>query len=109
MAVICEFGTAPEQARDGYKIVGLVYGTDEELLAEYSSLDVRFVRGAAVHGQPGVWEFAAMHPPKSVQVKHWHAYGEGEAAGYASDRHRGPARRKWSGLPNRWRYGWRLG
>lgn len=62
MAVICEFGTAPEQARDGYKIVGLVYGTDEELLAEYSSLDVRFVRGAAVHGQPGVWEFAAMHP-----------------------------------------------
>lgn len=79
MAVICEFGTAPEQARDGYKIVGLVYGTDEDLLAEYSSLDVRFVRGAAVHGQPGVWEFAAMHPPKSVQVKHWQAYGEGEA------------------------------
>jgi hypothetical protein len=67
MAVICDFGTAPEQAKDGYKNVGLVYGTDEELLAEYSGLDVRFVRGAAVHGQPGVWEFAAMHPLKSMK------------------------------------------
>ncbi|UXH55944.1 hypothetical protein Q1Z72_01410 [Pseudomonas qingdaonensis] len=79
MATICDFGTAPEQAKAGYKMVGVVTGSDEELLEKYAGMNVRFVRGAAIHGQPGQWEFAAMHPLESVPVKHWETY-EGDEA-----------------------------
>lgn len=80
MATICEFGTVPEQAKAGFKMVGVVTGSDEQLLADYAGMNIRFVRGPAIHGQPGVWEFAAMHPLESVQVKHWESYDNDHAA-----------------------------
>ncbi|EMN3634461.1 hypothetical protein R3Q56_006703 [Pseudomonas aeruginosa] len=80
MAIICDFGTAPEQAKAGYKMVGTVTGTVEEILQQYADMDVRFVRGPAIHGKPGVWEFAAMHPARSMKVKHWSAYNEETSA-----------------------------
>lgn len=76
MATICEFGSVPEQVKAGYKMVGVVVGSDEQLLADYAGMNVRFVRGPAIHGRPGQWEFAAMHPLESVQVKHWDAYAD---------------------------------
>lgn len=79
MATICEFGTAPEQAKAGYKMVGVVTGSDEELREKYAGMNIRFVRGAAIYGQPGRWEYAAMHPQESVQVKHWESYEDNEA------------------------------
>lgn len=79
MVTICEFGTAPEQAKAGYKMVGVVTGSDDELREKYAGMNIRFVRGAAIHGQPGQWEFAAMHPLESVQVKHWETYEDDEA------------------------------
>jgi len=36
MATICEFGSVPEQVKAGYKMVGVVVGSDEQLLADYA-------------------------------------------------------------------------
>lgn len=60
MATICEFGTAPVQAMDGYCIHGIVTGGDSEMLAKFEGRDVRLVRGAALFGQEGCYEFAVM-------------------------------------------------
>ncbi len=55
---IYQFGTAPKAKAAGYEMVGTIHSTVEALTAEHASEDVIFVYGAAVHGQPGVHEFA---------------------------------------------------
>jgi hypothetical protein len=52
MAVIVEFGTAPEQAKKGYKGLGIyVKGTDREVLKVFGGgADIVLVRGASFYG-----------------------------------------------------------
>ena len=45
MSTICDFGTAPVQARDGFQSVGWVEGTDDQVLLQFESDSVRLVRG----------------------------------------------------------------
>ncbi|MBD0788204.1 hypothetical protein HUO09_17755 [Vibrio sp. Y2-5] len=49
---ICEFGTAPEQAKQGYRSLGItVQGTDESVTHTFSNTgDVRLIRGPSIHG-----------------------------------------------------------
>lgn len=75
MATIHEFGTAPLQAKDGYRIIGLQHGTDEELLAMFKDNDVRLVRGPSLHGRPGEFEFALM---KSDDTLYFNCKAEAE-------------------------------
>lgn len=60
---ICECGTAPAQALDGYRIIDTIIGTDSEVLAAYAGFDFRLVRGGFIHGQPDACEFAVMAKP----------------------------------------------
>ena len=60
MATICEFGTAPVQALEGYRIHGIITGKDADVLASYEGREVRLVRGPAIFGQEGCYEFAVM-------------------------------------------------
>lgn len=60
MATICEFGTAPEQAKDGYRMTEVVIGTDASVLADNEGRDIRLVRGAMIWGSSGKYEFAVM-------------------------------------------------
>ncbi|MDU4254412.1 hypothetical protein [Pseudomonas sp.] len=63
MALICAFGTAPEQAAEGYsKLLRVETGTDQMVAKRYARQDVRLVRGAAIFGQPGAYEFAVLVP-----------------------------------------------
>lgn len=55
---IYQFGTAPKAKAAGYEMVGTIHSTVEALTEGHASEDVIFVYGAAVHGQPGVHEFA---------------------------------------------------
>lgn len=65
MAIICEFGTAPEHANDGYRMACVITGSDTQVLGDYKDQDVRLVRGALVFGTEGVYEFAVMAPVHS--------------------------------------------
>lgn len=76
MATICEFGTAPDQAKAGYQITGTTIGTDASVMAEYEGRDVCLVRGPAIFGDDGKFEFAVMGRELSVQVKHWEGYSD---------------------------------
>lgn len=58
MATICEFGTAPEQKKEGFFGIGTIYGTDEKVLSQFWSKYVRLVRGSA--DKQGVCEFFVM-------------------------------------------------
>ena len=58
MATITGFGTAPEIAAEGYKLKKTVEGTDEAVLAQFDGQDVKLVRGAAIFGRDGHYEFA---------------------------------------------------
>ena len=60
MASITGFGTAPEVAGEGYKFKKPVIGTDDSVLAEFDGQDVKLVRGAAIFGRDGQYEFALM-------------------------------------------------
>jgi hypothetical protein len=62
MALICAFGTAPDQATDGYTLDTVVTGMDDELLAKYAEQDVRLVRGPAIAVMPGQYQFAVFRP-----------------------------------------------
>lgn len=67
MALICEFGTAPDQAAEGYtNMLGVVHGTDDQVARRYARQDVRLVRGAAIFGQPGAYEFAVLVPGEGL-------------------------------------------
>ena len=57
MARIFEFGTAPQAAAEGYKLVREVEGTEEQLMASQRDEDVVFVQSAAIFGKPGVFRF----------------------------------------------------
>lgn len=60
MATITGFGTAPDVAAEGYKLKKTVDGTDAEVLAKFDGQDVKLVRGAAIFGREGHYEFAMM-------------------------------------------------
>ena len=60
MATICEFGTAPEQVKDGYRMIGTTTGTQAQVLAKYEGQDVRLVTGALIFGTDDKYEFAVM-------------------------------------------------
>lgn len=61
MATICDFGTAPEQKAEGFKGIGVVTGTDEEVLNQFFADSVRLVRGACLNGSnPKRFEFFVM-------------------------------------------------
>jgi hypothetical protein len=74
MAAICDFSTDPEQAQAGFKIICTTIGTDAVVLAEYEGCDIRLIRGAAVRGADGQYEFSVMIRRQSVQVKHCENY-----------------------------------
>ena len=77
MAKICEFGTAPQQAADGYVGIGIITGTEQAVLEYFDSQDVisaddirlvicsddiRLVKGGALYGSsdPYKYEFFVM-------------------------------------------------
>jgi len=60
MSTICEFGTAPEQALEDYRMTGVVVGSDNSVLADHEGRDVRLVRGAMIWGSSDKYEFAVM-------------------------------------------------
>lgn len=63
MALICEFGTAPDQKAEGYgRMLGVVRGTEAQVARQYAFKDVRLVRGGAIIDQDGVYEFAVLVP-----------------------------------------------
>lgn len=76
MATICEFGTAPDLAKAGFQITSTTVGTDASVMAEYEGCDVCLVRGPAIFGDDGKFEFAVMGRVQSVQVKHWEGYSD---------------------------------
>lgn len=63
MAIVYEFGTAPEAAKLGYKVDRITYGSTDSVCADHFGKDVILVRGAYVgSGEPGRYEFAVMVP-----------------------------------------------
>jgi hypothetical protein len=62
MALICAFGSAPEQAAQGYTLDTVVTGSDAELLAKYADEDVRLVRGPVISVMQGQYQFAVFRP-----------------------------------------------
>jgi len=49
MAKIRDFGTVNEQKENGYKGIGVVEGTESEVLNQFFSDSVILVKGARVH------------------------------------------------------------
>lgn len=51
-AEICEFGTAPQHKKDGYRSLGIVIqGTDKSVCHTFERAgDIRLVRSASIHG-----------------------------------------------------------
>lgn len=63
MAIIYEFGTAPQAAKLGYKISHITRGSLDYVASEYFGMDVILVRGARIaSGEQGRYEFAVMVP-----------------------------------------------
>jgi hypothetical protein len=65
---IFEFGTAPHAKALGYRLVGTLQSTLQKLKGEFDTADLIFVTGAAIHGQPGVFEFARFEPETDIPV-----------------------------------------
>lgn len=81
MATIYAFGSAPERAKEGYFLKGTVDGTDEHVLATYAGQDVCLVRGAAIFGCDGQWEFGVMFRDEpQYAVGDWGHIFEGETS-----------------------------
>ncbi len=59
MATVHEFGTAPEQAKDGYKLTHIIVDTVDHARHEHGD-DVRLVLGVAIHDRPNYFEMAVM-------------------------------------------------
>lgn len=55
---IYPFGTAPQAAAEGYKLVSTVDGTEQSVTAGLDDQDTIFVKGAMLAGHPGQFEFA---------------------------------------------------
>ncbi|MGI0646815.1 hypothetical protein ACRCPS_17520 [Pseudomonas aeruginosa] len=90
--VICGFGTAPEQALAGYRLVGTATGTESEVLEQFKAQDVRLVRGASIFGAEGKHEFGVMQMQpirrlrcvccgESVRGRQWHGQDSGWGLG----------------------------
>lgn len=61
MAIIGEFGSAPDYAAKGYQGSGLtVTGTDAEMLERFTGQDAVLVKGAAVSGSADSFEYYPM-------------------------------------------------
>ncbi|MNJ58523.1 hypothetical protein D3C77_541570 [compost metagenome] len=60
MITFCAFGTAPDQAKLGFKIIDTFVGTDAEAIAAFDDREVVLVRGPSIFGEPGKMEFAVM-------------------------------------------------
>lgn len=59
MVKIFEFGTAPQAKLAGYDdLVEMVTTTDNQLLRNHFDKDAVYVRGPAIQGRPGFFEFA---------------------------------------------------
>lgn len=59
---IHEFGTAPQNVPAGYSLKEEAHGTAEQLQQRFGGQDVVLVRGANVHGQPGVFVVGVFAP-----------------------------------------------
>ncbi len=58
MATISEFGTAQALKQEGFRGIGIVIGTDEEVLGQFFGENVRLVRGTQEPG--GLYEYFVM-------------------------------------------------
>ena len=59
MATLCEFGTVPQQKKDGFTMVGAIKSTKEGILDTYQNQDIRLVPGA-IYTDGKSYEFAIM-------------------------------------------------
>lgn len=71
VAKICEFGTAPEQKKEGYTLIGTVVGTDA-IAADFFG-DVRLVRGPRLSDGAGRYEFGVMVRAPEAPLEQQHA------------------------------------
>lgn len=63
MAIVGEYGSAPDYQQQGYKGQGfVVHGTEEEVLSVFRTSDVVLVKGAPLSGTDGQHEFYPMFP-----------------------------------------------
>jgi len=61
MAIIGEFGSAPDHQQQGYRGQGyVVHGTEEDVLKVFRASDVVLVKGAVLTGTAGQFEFYPM-------------------------------------------------
>ena len=60
MSQMCEFGTAPDQKKEGFKGIGVVKGTEQEVLDQFFSDDVRLVKGGNIGTSNDIFEFFVM-------------------------------------------------
>ena len=58
MAKIMGPGTGPQVAAEGYTRLETIISRDSTILSSYKEHDEMFVRGAAIHGYPGMFEFS---------------------------------------------------
>ena len=67
MAIIGEFGSAPDFGKVGYKGQGyVVFGTEAQLLNVFRAVDVVLVRGALMAGTDDEYEFYPMYKTKDA-------------------------------------------
>lgn len=65
---ILEFGMAPQAKLAGFDtLVETVISTDRALLTNHAGEDAIYVRGPAIHGRPGYFEFARFEPHASQE------------------------------------------
>jgi len=72
LVTICEFGTAPDQKKDGFGLTGLTLrGTEEEMLKlfEHSTDAVRLVRGAGLEDSDTRFEWYPMTQTDATPVQ----------------------------------------
>jgi len=72
MAIIGDFGSAPDHQQQGYRGQGyVVHGTEEEVLNVFRTVDVVLVKGAALLASNNEFEF---YPMFRVQDLNGHRY-----------------------------------
>lgn len=66
---IFEFGTGPQATALGYYLDKLVHSTDSDLQKKHATENWIFVRGAALRGHTGTFEFALFKPIQHYMVR----------------------------------------
>ena len=61
------FGEAPRASALGYSIQQLAHGSEAEIRERFAG-DLIAVQGPALHGHPGMYEWAIMAPPEPPQL-----------------------------------------